>query len=87
MNSDHTAEFTQSIGGDNNQRAQIPSPCFGHNLHLAVNKALDINRVAACLSRLHKTVSSFRSNKMNNALKKKQKMVEIAGRKLIYDSQ
>lgn len=30
-------------------------PCFGHNLHLAVNKALDINRVSTALSRLRKT--------------------------------
>lgn len=26
-------------------------PCFGHNHHLAVNKALDINRVRSVLSR------------------------------------
>ncbi|XP_044155948.1 E3 SUMO-protein ligase ZBED1-like [Bufo gargarizans] len=61
-------------------------PCFGHNLHLAVNKALDIDRVAACLSRLRKTVSAFcRSNKMSRSLKEKQKALHIPEHKLIHD--
>uniref|UniRef100_A0A671RC50 BED-type domain-containing protein n=1 Tax=Sinocyclocheilus anshuiensis TaxID=1608454 RepID=A0A671RC50_9TELE len=34
-------------------------PCFGHNLHLAINKGLDIDRVSGSLSRLRKTVSAF----------------------------
>ncbi|XP_075719862.1 E3 SUMO-protein ligase ZBED1-like [Rhinoderma darwinii] len=61
-------------------------PCFGHNLHLAVNKALDIDRVAACLSRLRKTVSAFcRSNKVSRARKEKQKTLQIPGHKLVHD--
>ncbi|KAK0149426.1 hypothetical protein N1851_009847 [Merluccius polli] len=49
-------------------------PCFGHTLHLAVNKAIDINRVSAALSRLRETISAFtRSPKLSRQLLKKQK--------------
>ncbi|XP_063757877.1 E3 SUMO-protein ligase ZBED1-like [Eleginops maclovinus] len=61
-------------------------PCFGHNLHLAVNKAIDIDRVASCLSRLRKTVSGFsRSNKMSRLFKDKQKSLKLPQHTLIHD--
>ncbi|KAL6456345.1 hypothetical protein MHYP_G00348880 [Metynnis hypsauchen] len=61
-------------------------PCFGHNLHLAIKKGLDIERVAAALSRLRKTVSAFsRSPKMCRQLKKKQKDLQLPEHKLIHD--
>lgn len=61
-------------------------PCFGHNLHLAVNKALDINRVSAVLSRLRKTISAFtRSPKLSRQLTKKQKDLSSPDHKLIHD--
>ncbi|KAI4830840.1 hypothetical protein KUCAC02_002446 [Chaenocephalus aceratus] len=61
-------------------------PCFGHNLHLSVNKAIDIDRVASCLSRIRKTVSGFsRSNKMSRLLKDKQKSLQLPPHKLIHD--
>ncbi|XP_047139289.1 zinc finger BED domain-containing protein 4-like [Hydra vulgaris] len=61
-------------------------PCFGHNLHLAVNKALDINRVSAVLSRLRKTISAFtRSPKLSRQLTKKQKDLSSSDHKLIHD--
>ncbi|KAJ7992907.1 hypothetical protein DPEC_G00266940 [Dallia pectoralis] len=60
-------------------------PCFGHNLHLAVNKAIDIDRVASCLSRLRKTVSGFRSNKMSRLLKDKQKSLNLPQHALTHD--
>lgn len=61
-------------------------PCFGHNLHLAVNKAIDIDRVASCLSRLRKIVSGFsRSNKMSRLLKDKQKSLNLPQHTLIHD--
>lgn len=48
-------------------------PCFGHNLHLAINEGLDIDRVSGALSRLKKTVAAFtRWPKMTQQLKKKQ---------------
>ena len=34
-------------------------PCFGHNLNLAVNKAINIDRVSTALSRLRRTISAF----------------------------
>ena len=47
-------------------------PCFGHNLHLAVNKAINIDRVSADLSRLRRTISAFtRSSKLSRQLKTK----------------
>jgi len=63
-------------------------PCFGHNLHLAVGKALALDRVSACLSRLRTTVSSFsRSNKTMRSLKEKQMTLlkEDNQHKLIHD--
>ncbi len=61
-------------------------PCFGHNLHLAVKKAIEIDRVASCLSRLRKTVSGFsRSNKISRQLKDKQKSLKLPQHKLIHD--
>ncbi|KAI4827546.1 hypothetical protein KUCAC02_030934 [Chaenocephalus aceratus] len=61
-------------------------PCFGHNLHLSVNKAIDIDRVASCLSRIRKTVSGFsRSNKMSRLLKDEQKSLQLPPHKLIHD--
>lgn len=61
-------------------------PCFGHNLHLAVKKVIEIDDVASRLSRLRKTVSGFsRSNKMSRQLKEKQKSLKLPQHKLIYD--
>nr|XP_055062477.1 E3 SUMO-protein ligase ZBED1-like [Misgurnus anguillicaudatus] len=61
-------------------------PCFGHNLHLAVNKALEISRVSASLSRLRKTISAFtRSPKLSRQLVKKQKDLSSPDHKLIHD--
>ncbi|XP_039510154.1 E3 SUMO-protein ligase ZBED1-like [Pimephales promelas] len=61
-------------------------PCFGHNLHLAVNKAIEINRVSAALSRLRKTISAFtRSPKLSRQLAKKQKDLSSPDHKLIHD--
>uniref|UniRef100_A0A8C2KQJ3 HAT C-terminal dimerisation domain-containing protein n=1 Tax=Cyprinus carpio TaxID=7962 RepID=A0A8C2KQJ3_CYPCA len=61
-------------------------PCFGHNLHLAINKGLDIDCVSGFLSRLRKTVSAFsRSPKMLRQLKKKQKDLQLPEHRLIHD--
>uniref|UniRef100_A0A671SCA6 BED-type domain-containing protein n=1 Tax=Sinocyclocheilus anshuiensis TaxID=1608454 RepID=A0A671SCA6_9TELE len=61
-------------------------PCFGHNLHLAINKGLDIDRVSGSLSRLRKTVSAFsRSPKMLRLLKKKQKDLQLPEHRMIHD--
>ena len=61
-------------------------PCFGHNLHLAVGKALGLDRVSKCLSRLRTTVSAFsRSSKMQKSLKKKQESLSLPELKLIHD--
>ena len=43
-------------------------PCFGHNLHLAVGKALGLDNIKTSLSRLRTTLSAFsRSNKMQRS--------------------
>lgn len=61
-------------------------PCFGQNLHLAVKKAIDIDRVASCLSRLRKTLSAFSSsNKMSRLLKDKQKSFKLLQHARIHD--
>uniref|UniRef100_A0A3Q3Q9S5 BED-type domain-containing protein n=1 Tax=Monopterus albus TaxID=43700 RepID=A0A3Q3Q9S5_MONAL len=71
-------------------------PCFGHtvpcesirhcNLHLAINKGLDIDRVSGALSRLRKTVSVFsRSPTMLRQLKKKQKDLQVPEHRMIHD--
>ncbi len=61
-------------------------PCFGHNLHLAINKGLDIDRVSGSLSRLRKTMSAFsRSPKMLRQLKKKQKDLQLPEHRMIHD--
>lgn len=61
-------------------------PCFGHNLHLAINKGLDVDRVSAALSRLRRTVAAFsRSPKMIRQLKKKQKELHLPEHRLIHD--
>ncbi|XP_015256757.1 PREDICTED: zinc finger BED domain-containing protein 1-like, partial [Cyprinodon variegatus] len=61
-------------------------PCFGHNLHLAINKGLDIDSVSGALSRLRKTVAAFtRSPKMTRQLKKKQKDLKLPEHRLIHD--
>lgn len=62
------------------------TPCFGHNLDLAVKKAIAIDRVASSLSRLRKTISAFsRSNKMTRMLKEKQASLKLPQHKRIYD--
>ena len=59
-------------------------PRFGHNL--AVGKAIGLDRVAKCLSRLRATLSAFsRSNKMMRSLKEKQKTFNLPKQKLIHD--
>uniref|UniRef100_A0A3B4U3F6 BED-type domain-containing protein n=1 Tax=Seriola dumerili TaxID=41447 RepID=A0A3B4U3F6_SERDU len=61
-------------------------PCFGHNLDLAVKKAIAIDRVASSLSRLRNTISAFsRSNKMTRMLKEKQASLNLPQHKLIHD--
>lgn len=61
-------------------------PCFGHNLHLAVNKSTSLDRVASCLSRLRKTICAFsRSNKMSRLLKEKQQLLHLPEHKLVHD--
>lgn len=61
-------------------------PCFGHNLHLAVGKALGLNCVSKCLSRRRTTVSAFsRSSKMQKSLKQKQESLSFPELKLIHD--
>ncbi|XP_065127446.1 E3 SUMO-protein ligase ZBED1-like [Paramisgurnus dabryanus] len=61
-------------------------PCFGHNLHLAVNKAVNIDRVSSALSRLRKTVAAFtRSPKLSRQLAKKQTDLSLPDHKLIHD--
>ena len=61
-------------------------PCFGHNLHLAVGRGLNVGRVPEVLSRLRKTVSAFsRSPKMYRKLKIKQKGLNLEEHKLVHD--
>ncbi|CAB1419334.1 unnamed protein product [Pleuronectes platessa] len=43
-------------------------PCFGHNLHLAVNKAINIDRVSAALTRLYRTLSAFTRDKEDDSV-------------------
>uniref|UniRef100_A0A673G4Z9 BED-type domain-containing protein n=1 Tax=Sinocyclocheilus rhinocerous TaxID=307959 RepID=A0A673G4Z9_9TELE len=88
----YTRLFTAGITTDNatNNKKAFEDytwiPCFGHNLHLAVNKALEINRVSAVLSRLRKTISAFtRSPKLSRQLAKKQTDLSSPDHKLIHD--
>lgn len=61
-------------------------PCFGHNLHLAVNKATSLDPVASCLSRLRKTICAFsRSNIMKRLLKEKQQLLHLPKHNLVHD--
>ncbi|KAL1250025.1 hypothetical protein QQF64_021030 [Cirrhinus molitorella] len=61
-------------------------PCFGHNLHLAVGKALALTRVSNVLSRLRTTVSAFsRSNNLMRKLKEKQNTLNLPVQKLVHD--
>ncbi|XP_053282291.1 zinc finger BED domain-containing protein 4 isoform X4 [Pleuronectes platessa] len=62
-------------------------PCFGHNLHLAVNKAINIDRVSAALTRLYRTLSAFtRSSKLSRQLKTRQKQLGLPEHNLIHDA-
>lgn len=62
-------------------------PCFGHNLDLATDKALAIDRVSSALSRLRKTVSAFsRSPKMSRLLLEKQTDLGLPQKKLLHDT-
>lgn len=61
----------------NNKKALEDYPgthCFGHNLHLAVNKPIEINRVSAALSRLQ---AFTRSPKLSCQQAKKMKKLVI----------
>ncbi|CAG5861508.1 unnamed protein product, partial [Menidia menidia] len=61
-------------------------PCFGHNLHLAIKKGLDIDSVSGALSRLRKTAAAFtRSPKMTQQRKNKQKDLKLPEHRLIHD--
>jgi len=61
-------------------------PCFGHNLHLAVNKATSLDRVALCLSRLRNTTCAFsKSNKMTRLLKEEQQLLHLPDHKLVHE--
>ena len=58
--------------------------CFGHNLDLAINKSLNINRVKMAIERCHSLVSVFtRSWKKNRDLKQKQIELGLEQHKLI----
>lgn len=75
----------------NNRKASkddyIWIPCFGHNLHLAVSKAINIDSVSAALSRLCKTTSGFtRSSNLLRQLKAKQKQLALPEHHLIHDA-
>ena len=49
-------------------------PCFTHNLHLAVNKAINIDRESAAPLRLQKTISAFtRMKKKGSPLAREMK--------------
>jgi len=62
-------------------------PCFGHNLDLATDKALAIDRVSSTLSRLRKTVSAFsRSPKMSRLLLEKQTDLGLPQKNLLHDT-
>ena len=62
-------------------------PCFGHNLDLATDKALAIDRVSSALSRLRKTVSAFsRSPKMSRLLLEKQTDLGLPQKKVLHDA-
>ena len=60
--------------------------CFGHNLDLCVNKAIQIDRIQRALGRCHSLVSVFnRSWKKNRDLREKQVHLGIDQHKLISD--
>lgn len=77
-------------GASNNKKAFRDEytwiPCFGHKLHIAVSKAINIDRMSSTLSRLRKTVSAFtRSPKLTRQLDKKQTTLSLPEHKLIHD--
>ena len=61
--------------------------CFGHNLNLAVNKALNINRVQRVIRKCHSLIEVFnRSWKKNRDLHQRQLDLGIKQHKLIFVS-
>ena len=69
--------FTTTDNGSNFISAfdllELPRPsCFGHNLDLAINKALQVNRVQQAIGRCYTLVGRFsRSWKKNRDLRQK----------------
>ena len=60
--------------------------CFGHNLDLAINKALQINRVQQAIRRCHTLVELLsRSWKKNRDLHQKQLELQLPEHRLISD--
>ena len=60
--------------------------CFGHNLNLAVSKAVQIDRVQRCIRKCHSLIEVFsRSWKKNRDLRQKQEALGLPKHKLIAD--
>ena len=60
--------------------------CFGHNLNLAVSKALQIDCVQRCVRKCHWLIEVFsRSWKKSRDLRQKQKQLNLPKHKLIAD--
>ena len=60
--------------------------CFGHNLDLCINKAIQMDRIQRALGRCHSLVAVFnRSWKKNRDLQQKQIQLGIVQHKLISD--
>ena len=60
--------------------------CFGHNLNLAVSKALQIDRVQQCVRKCHSLIEVFsRSWKKSRDLRQKQEQLNFTKHKLIAD--
>jgi len=60
--------------------------CFGHNLDLCINKAIQLDRVQRELSQCHSLISVFnRSWKKNKDLHEKQIQLGLKQQKLISD--
>ena len=60
--------------------------CFGHNLNLAVSKAIQIDRVQRCIRKCHLLIEVFsRSWKKSRDLRQKQEALNLPRHKLIAD--
>ena len=60
--------------------------CFGHNLNLAVSKALQIDRVQRCVRKCHSLIEVFSCSwKKSRDLRQKQEQLNFPKHKLIAD--